>query len=321
MKRCAGIVAVTGEGGFYRLDPQKLDVALAANISEASKTDASPDPDADEKKTELGDLFVPIGPVSAVPIRSANEIAYSHDRNEFVFYRRGTITVFRASGDDYQQYASLEINLAFDKGMTSRVAYEGNTIVLAFGNGKIITIDGAQLKEISEYQPESRSGIDQLRGSRSGRYFAALYRNGYLWMLDTENPQQIRKANVAHQGRIATFAFGHGDQIWMSHDTDRVSEYDLISGAAEVNHSPGGGWLEKSFRYVLRPFYKVCPKPGEFYKVVTHLSSAGDTKSNEDVDLNKTLEASDPWSPLWSGLGFMVLMLALGCLIFQYKDY
>jgi hypothetical protein len=55
--------------------------------------------------------------------------------------------------------------------------------------------------------------------------------------------------------------------------------------------------------------------------VVTHLSSSGDTGTNANVDLNKTLEARDPWSPLWSGLAFMLAMLSLGCLFFQFKDF
>ena len=84
---------------------------------------------------------------------------------------------------------------------------------------------------------------------------------------------------------------------------------------------PGGDWLENAYRYFLAPFYRICPKPGEFYKLVTHLSSAGDAKQNKDVDLRNSDEWTNPWSPLWSGLVFMLVMLALACLIFQTRDY
>jgi hypothetical protein len=126
---------------------------------------------------------------------------------------------------------------------------------------------------------------------------------------------------VIGQGHVCAFALGVDDQLWVIDNTDRVTGYDLANDSMRVRHVPTGGWIEKTYRYVLRPFYVVCPKPGEFYKVVGHLSSSGNTEANEDVDMNEARQSSDPWSPLWSGLAFMFSMLALGCLIFQFRDY
>ena len=354
-----GVVAATSDGDFFRLVEDRFKQAYdgavvlekpaaettttttttttsddsreSAENSEAAKTDENETTSeksrddnknsAQPKLAESPDLFVRIGPRDPVSIRSAERVDYSIPRDEFVVYQNGTIKVYRAVDDGYQQYASLELDLGFDKNMTTQIAFAGDTILLAFGNGKIITVDAAQLAERNEYQPESRSAIQQVGGSPSGRYFLVLYRNGNLWMLDTENPEQMRKASVIGQGEISTFAFGGNDQLWVSDNTDRATEYDLSTGAKEIRLTPTGGWIERTYRMALRPFYKVCPKPGEFYKVVTHLSSSGDTTENEDVDLNKTLQASDPWSPLWSGLAFMLAMLGLGCLVFQFKDY
>jgi hypothetical protein len=73
-------------------------------------------------------------------------------------------------------------------------------------------------------------------------------------------------------------------------------------------------------RWFVRPVYRVCPKPGEFYKLVNYLSSTSDTRYNPDVDLNEVLEFEDPWSPLTTGLVFMAFCLALACWIFQRTD-
>jgi hypothetical protein len=139
--------------------------------------------------------------------------------------------------------------------------------------------------------------------------------------LDSDSDAQMHKAKVTGQGYVCAFAFGPDNQLWVSDNTDRATLYEASGGPAIARHAPSGTWLEKMYRYGLRPFYKACPKPGEFYKVVTHLSSSGNTENNEDVDLNKTLQPSDPWSPLWSGLAFMFAMLVLGCLVFQSRDY
>jgi len=204
--------------------------------------------------------------------------------------------------------------------MTCRLAYQGDTIVLAFGNGKVITIDAESVLEKNEYQPESRSAIEMVHGSASGRYFGILYRNGNLWLLDTQSESQMRLADVTGQGEVCTFVFADED-LWVCENTDRATHYDLADNAIVARHAPTGGRVEWVYRYLLRPFYKICPKPGEFYKVVSHLSSAGDAGANENLDLNKTLESSDHWAPLWSGLLFMFGMLSLGCLVFQFRDY
>lgn len=332
-----GVVAATANGAFLRLVEERYKAAFddaevlgdpaveltktSVKSDDSSKEDKPKTEDKKPKPAESPDLFERIGPDKAVSIRNAERVDYSFARDEFAVYQNGTLKIFRAVEEGYQQHASLELDLSFDKNMTAQVAFAGDMILLAFGNGKIITIDAAELTERNEYQPESRSAIQQVGGSPSGQYFLALYRNGNLWLLDKENEQQMQKASVVGQGEVSTFAFGENDRLWVSDNTDRATEYDLSSGSKEVRLSPTGGWVERLYRMALRPFYKICPKPGEFYKVVTHLSSSGDTEKNENVDLNKTLQASDPWSPLWSGLAFMLAMLGLGCLVFQFKDY
>ena len=278
---------------------------------------------AKKKKPVAGavGLFEKIGSSNQVSIRSPDLIDYNAARDEFVGYRNGELSIHRAKDGGYEKEASVEIDLGFGKSMTTKLAAAGNAIVLAFGNGQVITLDAETLKEKNEYQPEKRSGIRQVVASPSGKWFLVLYRNGNLWQLDAENEQQIRKAEIIGQGDVATIAFAANDDVWVSENTDRATRYNLTDSARSERLTPSGDWIHKLFRYGIRPFYKIAPKPGEFYKVVTHLSSSGDTEANENVDLNKTLAAKDPWSPLWSGLGFMLGMLFLGVMVFQFKDY
>jgi hypothetical protein len=64
------------------------------------------------------------------------------------------------------------------------------------------------------------------------------------------------------------------------------------------------------------------PKPGEFYKLVTHLAATPDEQDQEtDIDLRNVSDAADPWQPLWSGLLFMFGTLFITGLIFQFRDF
>jgi ABC-type transport system involved in multi-copper enzyme maturation permease subunit len=296
VESATGIIAVTASGAFHRLNQSENDAPT-------------------------GELFKRIGPLKRSSIRNADQVGYSRFRDEFAVYQKGTIKIYAADADSYQFRASLDLELGFDKSMTTLLAYAGETILLAFGNGKVITVDAEKLKPANEFHLESRAGVRQVGGSVDGKFLGVLFSNGGLWLLDQEHQLSPRRANVLGQGQIGSFAFDADQTWWVSDNTDRVTQYDLVSESRVMRHAPRGGWLAQVYRYGLRPFYRICPKPGEFYKVVTQLSSSGDTRWNENVDLNKTLPSQDPWLPLWSGLAFMGGMLVLGCLVFHFKDY
>ncbi len=205
--------------------------------------------------------------------------------------------------------------------MSGYVGFAGNSIVLVLGNGQVITIDSEKLEERNGYQPETRFGIELVTSSPDGRWFALVYRNKKVWILDTQNDEQIRLANVSGQGDISAVSFDDRNRLWVVDRTDRATRYELENTSRDETLTPGGDWIDWAYRYAVRPFYTVCPKPSEFYKVVTYLSDTTDTSSNQDVDLTRVEPTSDPWSPLWSGLGFMAAMLLLSCTIFHFKDY
>lgn len=334
-----GILAVASDGSFYRLDESKLEAAQLAVDEEGvdiepTEVQGPEVKEGDDSQVESpsivsvakGDpaeesVFTRIGPDKPTWFGSASQVDYNLSRDEFVIYQRGKLVTYQIQGGEYREHRTLEIELGFDESMSCLLAAQGDTICLAFGNGKVITVDAEMLQEKNDYHPESRSGVRQVIGAVDGGLFGVLYRNGNLWILDTADDRKMQKADVIGQGDICTFAFGEAGQLWVGDNTDRVTQYASVRGDSQQRFSAAGGWLERIYRYGLRPFYRACPKPGEFYKVVTHLSSSGDTQKNEDVDMNLTIQSSDPWSPLWSGLAFMLAMLSLGCIVFHFKDY
>ena len=326
------VLAITSNGEFYQLDQTSLDEHLQTLLVGTPPIDENNgDQDAQDEqgedavkpKQKMGSLnfFEPIGPSDPIDIRSQDTVAVNQLNGNIAVYNKGTITVFKRVNQDYQKHASLEVNIDFNKRMSCVMDYQGNTIVLAFGNGQVITMDGERLVELNGYVPETRSPIVTVRGSPDGNWFALLYRNQKLWILDRQNDATLRKANVTGQGAISTMVFSPDNELWVADRTDRLTQYNLQTGESQQQFVPGGDWLEKTYRYFLVPFYRICPKPGEFYKLVTHLSTTGDSEQNKDVDLRNSVERTNPWSPLWSGLAFMVALLVMACLVFQFKDY
>jgi len=340
-----GIVAVTAKGTFHRLNPERYEEAVAqafdpANqAAEESQEESSANRNRSSRPNRrnarnnpadpaAGLLFDPAGPDQSSDIRSAEHVCFDYVRDEFVVYNRGQLNVYRRAASQvdpkspYQLWGSLDLELEFDASMTAKVALGANHIVVAFGNGRAVVVDANTLTSQQSFQLEQRFGLNSLQSSPDGRYFGILYRNGQFWTMDSESsPPKFQRRRLKGQGSVVAFGFGENHRCFLAYDMDRVVEYDLRENRLQNAIYPSSGFLAGSFRFLIRPLYQVFPKPGEFYKVVTHLASSGDTTLNEQIDLNKTQQPANPYAPLWSGLSFMLVMLGLACWIFYRKDY
>ena len=251
--------------------------------------------------------------------RSA-QIDFNQQKNEFAVYKRGELTLYGFDSElGYIRTASLEINTDFPKSMSCWLRAQQDSIVMVFGNGEVLHVDRETLKETRSFLPETRSKVKQVAMSRDGKWFAVCYANEKMWVFDVEK-EEMRLASVGGQGAISGIGFNDKNEMWVADRTDRLRLYDLSSLEEKVEYSPTASYLKMAYRYIVRPVYLVFPKPSEVYKVVTHISSTQDTSYNRNVDLKNASSNSDPWSPLWSGLGFMVFMLCVGCVVFYYVD-
>lgn len=330
-----GIIAVTSGGEIYRMNSelvqQRLKVSNEAEEVASDDTDEIADGSSDEntisdavESTE--ELFVEMGQAEGIRLRNKSSISYNRQLDEFAIYDAGFIKVFGLNDGSYYLKAELALELSFDKKMTAMIAYSGKTIAVAFGNGKVISVNAETMVEENEFQLESRSAIRQIDGSPDGQYIGVLFRNGNLWMLDLEGGQEMRKVNFFGVKGISTFDLIEDGQVWIGEDIESATLCDLDQGTVVKTLNPSSDLIQSLYRYAIRPAYTICPKPSEFYKVVSHLASSSDTSANENIDLREAERRGNspgesPWAPLTSGLVFMFVMLAAGCLVFQAKDY
>lgn len=180
--------------------------------------------------------------------------------------------------------------------------------------------------EENEFQLESRSAIRQVDGSPDGKYIGVLFRNGNLWMLNLESGQAMSKVSISGVKQISTFDLIEDGKVWLGEDIQSATLGNIQEETALKSLNPSSDFLQSLYRYGIRPAYTLCPKPSEFYKVVSYLASSSDTSANEDVDLREAerrgnAPSESPWAPLTSGVTFMLVMLAFGCMVFQIRDY
>jgi ABC-type transport system involved in multi-copper enzyme maturation permease subunit len=277
----------------------------------------------EKENTDRETWFVSAGPEERVGIEGQQLIAVNRESENVAIYNNATVTLFGVDSSDderkYKKIKSADIDTGTRDNMTCLMAWQGSTIMLAFGNGKVILLDAESLEKKDEFIPETRVAIDSIQASPDGRRFSLLYKNETLRLVDVEN-SAVQKPGVRGQGSISSVHFDN-TKMYVADRTDRITDYDLTNLSAGESFSPPGTMMQKAWRYGIKPLYYAFPKPGEFYKVVSHLSSSTDAANNTDVDLTLQSVRPNPWSPLFSGLAFMAVMLGISCLTFARTDY
>ena len=303
------VVAITSDGKIYRFqDP----------MTASDRTS-----DAGKKRLRLKRYYVDVSPEEKISVDSRGAAAINGQSDDIAIYGEGKLHLLKFDGDKYTRGINAEIEPDIAPSMSCLVEFQGDRIVLALGNGDIILVDSTTLKETGRYRPESNYAVESIAGTPGGHHFFLQTGNQRLWLLDAE-AGKLSHAPVSGQGEISAVSVnksGDAFELTVADRTDRLTRYRLPSFEVIDIKTPPDDMMEKIYRMVVRPLYRLWPKPGEFYKVVTYLSSSGNSETNRAVDLRQQPKYQNPFAPVTSGLAFMAVMLLISCVYFTRKDY
>ena len=267
-----------------------------------------------------------VGPDQPVRVTTTFSVAMNPSNQEIAIHDvaddQHQIVVFKPTDDGYVRDRSAVIDVGTSEKIKCFVAYANNTIVAVAGNGRIVAVDATSMKSLPEIETcESTCGIETIAISPDGKWIAMVYGNQHLWLMDVDNNRKLYQPAITGKHDASSVSFDADSRLCVFDRENRLTVYETTSLQSVNELTPKDGWFEMSYRYLLSPLYTVFPKPGEFHKVTSYLSSTRNTANNPAVDLIFEPTEPHPLSPLWSGLGFMVLMLGLSCLIFHFKDF
>ena len=317
-----GVLVVSRDGKFWRF---KGDVQpeVPEDKQEPSKVLSWMNKQLDSLKSDKGkkakkqEFFVDVSPQKRASFFSRTNVSYNPASRSIYIFDGSKIHQFRLNDDGkYERGDEVEI----DSPGRTFLSAGGDTLLVAMASGKVLALDADTLTERNSYRPQDLSPFTKVSSSGDGRYFGMLCRNRTFWLLDTEKPESIELAGVPGQNSITAVDFDDEGKLWLATYANRVERYDLADAKSLEKFSPAAGWLANMHDYILKPVYWLFPKPGEFYKIIAHLTANPDDEA-EEVDLAGLSEANDPWQPLWSGLLFMCAVLFLTGLIFQFRDF
>ena len=232
------------------------------------------------------------------------------------------IVIFEKTEDGYVRGPSTVIDLGTVEKIKCFVAYANNTIVVVAGNGRIVAVDATSMEQLDPIGPcETSCGIETIASSPDGKWVAMVFSNQRLWLMDVDNDRKVYRPSVTGRNNVSSVSFDADSRLCVFDRENRLTVYETATLKSVQVNTPQDSFFELAYRYFISPLYTVFPKPSEFHKVTSYLSSTRDTTYNPGIDLIYEPVETNPLLPLWSGLGFMAVMLGLSCWIFHRKDF
>jgi ABC-type transport system involved in multi-copper enzyme maturation permease subunit len=234
-------------------------------------------------------------------------------------YSRGELTLLEAGdGDNYEVVA--EKKLPADQREPAVLTAGGEKCFVALKKGRILAYAARELAAAGDYQLPGESPPRTLAITPDGKRLFALAHDGTLYVLDLATGK-FTQPKFRGQGDISALTITPDGKLYIASRATRVSEYDLATMQERRVLAPPLNLQEKAYYYGIEPAHNLLPKPGEFYKTVQYLLLGEKTSGESDENLATAQEKLDPWSPIWSGLAFQAIMLALGCLYIQRQEF
>ena len=267
-----------------------------------------------------------IGPDKPARVETAYSVAMNTSNHEIAIHEiedgQHHIVVFKPTDDGYIRDRSGVIDVATGEKIKCFIAYANNTIIAVAGNGRVVGLDATSMEPLPAMKAcETTCGIETITTSPDGKWIAMVYGNQHLWLMDVDSDRKLYRPSVTGNSDVSSVSFDAEDRLCVFDRENRLTVYETDTLQSVKELTPKDSWFEKAYRYLVRPLYTVFPKPGEFHKVTNYLSSTRQTANNPAVDLIFEPTEPHPLSPLWNGLGFMVLILGLSCWIFGLKDF
>ncbi|MEZ6080618.1 MAG: hypothetical protein R3C56_34570 [Pirellulaceae bacterium] len=89
---------------------------------------------------------------------------------------------------------------------------------------------------------------------------AVLTHTGHLWRLDCQGAM-LSPLAAPLSGRITSLLWKNDHELWLGVKPNRVVQFNLASSQVVADHSPRATTLENVYRWLIKPFYIINPKP------------------------------------------------------------
>jgi ABC-type transport system involved in multi-copper enzyme maturation permease subunit len=302
-------LAVVAEDGIYRFDP-----VVAAQ--------------ADQQKSIFGNFGMNFASnlLQAYPLMTPKnwnlkrpmDIAVSPSFQNVVAYSRGKIVHWIDSDNALKEQGRAEMDITVD---TVAIVGTNDQVCIVCPLGAVpLVYDLSTMKEKQKLDAIGEGSFKQIRVDSQGHFYL-LATDGTVWKVDA-NGSRCEKPSLPGQGKSLAIHVNEKDQLWIAHSGKRVDLVDATNGQVLKSFQPKLSVAEMIFQYVINPFYQVNPKPAAVNETIEYVlkNPKNKTLAFDRNDLDAPKVVADPWTPIWSNLAFVCVMLGISCWYLYRQD-
>ncbi len=251
---------------------------------------------------------------------------------DLAVYSDGNLMLLKSNAEGTYDIA-VEREAIADDNEPALVALAGKRVLLAVESGEVTLLDRATLQDVEAHRPfgDYDSPPRKAVASPDGEYAALLSEDGHIWLNDVATQRDLSDT-VPGQGDIHAVAFNNEGQLLIADRTARVRAFVPGQSQPQTVFAPELDIAERAYRYALVPLYTILPKPNELSKLVADLltnedaasaenSPAEDSPAKEPARRRASRSDHDLWTPLWSNLAFLAVILTFTCWRISRRDF
>ncbi|MEZ6143874.1 MAG: ABC transporter permease subunit [Planctomycetaceae bacterium] len=238
-------------------------------------------------------------------------------------YSNGNLSVLASNEDGTYTVVAEQEAVGEDKS-SAVVAISVQRVLVAVESGEVILFDSETLNEVNHFQPFNEESPNRAVASPDGRFLAVLGSNKHAWLYDTKQDRDL-SSTIPGQGDLLALCFNSGNELIIADRTARVRVFDPETMQRRTEFAPPLDITELTYRYLINPVYTILPKPAELNRIVNYLltenESVIDPNESAPRDVSQQKKHPDLWTPLWSNLAFLVVILGYACWHVSRRDY
>ena len=157
-----------------------------------------------------------------------------------------------------------------------------------------------------------------------------LRRNETVWNYSLQTGDLAR---LGTSRDVKAITFDDSGRLHLGDRWLRLYEIDMSNESVVATSQGKLTAFQSTYKGIIYPLYFIFPKCGELNYTVEYLITGNDTADtigttilklfNFDRMLPVPLETYnlEPWPQVWNALAFIIVMLAIGCVIIERTDY
>ncbi|MEX2187695.1 MAG: ABC transporter permease [Pirellulales bacterium] len=203
------------------------------------------------------------------------------------------------------------------------LAFVADRLVLGLFDGRILVfaVRDEKLELLAEHPQVDNTAIKQIVLAPDGKSFAARRDDQRVFWYDCAAGGDAEGEPLAAsaQGDVTAIAMTGDGELAAAYAYNHVVRFDAERRIAS-KLAPQYSGVESVYWYGIVPVYTIFPKPGELGNLTKYLLYGKETVRSGDGP-GAIEQKLDIYTPIWSNVAFLSVVLAIGCWYVSRRDF